>query len=71
MNEIEYVDNCRKAGEDRNAVETAKCLFIHRYSLLYRLRRISKLIETDLNDINVRMYLLLSYHIEMHKKHMV
>ncbi len=60
-----------ESGEDRNAVETAKCLFIHRYSLLYRPQRINKLIETDLNDINVHVYLLLSYHIEMNKKHMV
>ena len=55
-------------SKERNVVETAKCLFIHRNSLLYRLQRIERLISTDLEDINVRMYLLLSYHIETQKQ---
>jgi DNA-binding PucR family transcriptional regulator len=55
-------------SNERNVVATAKCLFIHRNSLLYRLQRIERLISADLEDVNVRMYLLLSYHIEMQKQ---
>lgn len=53
---------------ERNVVKTAKILFIHRNSLLYRLQRIGKFIDLDLEDFNVRMYLLLSYQIEKQRK---
>jgi len=46
---------------ERNLVETAAALFIHRNSLVYRISRIQELIDIDLNDYAVRHYLLLSY----------
>ena len=49
---------------ERNVVATAKHLSIHRNSMIYRLERLEKLLNLDLDDINVRMYLMLSYHIE-------
>ena len=50
---------------ERNVVVTAKHLLIHRNSMIYRLRRLEKLLNLDLEDINVRMYLMLSYQIDM------
>ena len=50
---------------ERNVVATSKHLFIHRNSMIYRLQRIEKLLDLNLDDINVRMYLVLSYHIDM------
>jgi hypothetical protein len=50
---------------ERNVVATAKHMFIHRNSMVYRLQRLGKLLGLDLDDVNVRMYLLLSYHIDM------
>ena len=52
---------------DRNVVATAKHLFIHRNSMIYRLQRLENLLNLNLDDINVRMYLMLSYHIDMIK----
>ena len=52
---------------ERNVVATAKRLFIHRNTMLYRLQRLEALLNLDLNDINVRMYLMLSYHIDIMK----
>ena len=49
---------------ERNVVATAKALFIHRNSMIYRLQRIQQLLDVDLDDPNVRLYLLLSYQIE-------
>lgn len=50
---------------ERNVVATAKRMFIHRNSMLYRLQRLEKLLGLDLDDLNVRMYLLLSFQIDM------
>lgn len=50
---------------ERNVVATAKSLYIHRNSMIYRLQRISQLLNLDLDNPNVRLYLLLSYQIEM------
>ena len=50
---------------ERNVVATAKSLFIHRNSMIYRLQRIEQLLDVDLDDPNMRLYLLLSYQIEM------
>lgn len=46
---------------ERNAVRTAKELFIHRSTLFYRLDRIKKLVNLDLDDPNIRLYLEISY----------
>ena len=44
-----------------NTTETADALFLHRNSVIYRLRRIEELCEIDLNDIDTRFRLRLSY----------
>ncbi len=46
---------------ERNLVKTAAALFIHRNSLVYRIARINELIQVDLDDYDVRLYLMLSY----------
>ena len=51
-------------SNERNVVATARSLFIHRNSMIYRLQRIRELLQTDLDDPRMRSYLLLSYHIE-------
>ena len=45
----------------RNAVHTAKDLFIHRSTLLYRLDRILELTKVDLDNPRERLYLNLSF----------
>ena len=50
---------------ERNVVATAKHLLIHRNSMIYRLHKLETLLNLNLDDVNVRMYLMLSYHIEM------
>lgn len=47
-----------------NQCSAAKALFIHRNSLLYRLRRINQITGLDLNDTRVVSSLLDSYRIE-------
>lgn len=46
---------------ERNVVQTSKALFIHRSTLFYRLARIQKIVEMDLEDESERLYLALSY----------
>ena len=46
---------------ERNVVQTAKTLFIHRSTLFYRLDRIRKLVELDLDKESERLYLQLSF----------
>jgi hypothetical protein len=48
---------------ERNLVCTAKKLFIHRNSLLYRIQRISKLTKSDFDSDVERLHMLLSYEI--------
>ncbi len=42
---------------------TAEYLHIHRNSLIYRINRIQELLDIDLNDDNLRLYILMSYFI--------
>ncbi|MCQ2406170.1 MAG: helix-turn-helix domain-containing protein [Oscillospiraceae bacterium] len=49
---------------ERNVVSTAAALFIHRNSMIYRLKKIEQLINVNLDDPVVRVYIMLSYHIE-------
>lgn len=46
---------------ERNAVLTAKQMQIHRNTLIQRLNRIAELITDDLDDADVRLYIMLSY----------
>ena len=48
---------------ERNAVHTAKELFIHRSTLFYRLDRIKELIHIDLDNPSTRLYINISYRI--------
>lgn len=49
---------------ERSIPKTAEALIIHRTTLLYRLEKIAALTKTDLNNESVRLYLLLSFHLE-------
>jgi hypothetical protein len=44
-----------------NAVASAKALFIHRSSFINRMERIQELVQINWDDINERVYLLLSF----------
>lgn len=48
---------------ERNVVQTAKALYIHRSTLFYRLDRIIQITGLDLNNPRTRLYLLMSYQI--------
>lgn len=50
---------------ERHATKTAQELYIHRSTLFYRLDRIHDLIQQDLDDPKVRLYLNLSLYILM------
>ena len=50
--------------EERNYVRTAQKLFIHRNSLVYRIKRIEEITGADLEDSYTRLHLLTSYLIE-------
>lgn len=47
---------------ERNLLQTATELFIHRSTLSYRLKRISKITGVDLDDPRERLRLLMSYY---------
>ena len=46
---------------ERNAAPAAKKLFIHRNTLYQRIERINGILDADLNDPDVRLYILMSY----------
>ena len=48
---------------NENAVKSARKLFIHRSTFLYRLERIKEMTGLDLNDPDMHLYCLLSYRI--------
>lgn len=48
---------------ERNVLQTAKTLFIHRSTLFYRLERIQKLIKCNLDDPKERLMLLFSFYL--------
>ena len=51
-----------------NAVQTAKELYIHRSTFLYRLDKIKQVLCSNLDDPDELLYLMLSFHfIEMEK----
>lgn len=48
---------------ERNIADTCKALYIHRNTLVYRIKRIEELIECDLDNLDERVFLQLSYKI--------
>ena len=57
----EYIKTLRTYLEHNlNTVQSAKSLFIHRSTFLYRLERIRTILETDLEDADELFYLNLS-----------
>ena len=46
---------------DCNAQKCGRLLFLHRNSLVYRIRRIQEISSCDLSDINERSYLRVSF----------
>lgn len=53
----------RYLTNERNMVQTAQELCIHRNSMKYRIRRIRELINCNLDDPEERLFLLLSYRL--------
>lgn len=53
---------------ERNVLQTAKTLFIHRSTLFYRLERIRKLADIDFENARERLVLQLSFYILEHQK---
>ncbi|MGN0356195.1 MAG: PucR family transcriptional regulator [Muricoprocola sp.] len=51
---------------ERNVLQTAKTLFIHRSTLFYRLERIQKITKANLDDPKERLLLLLSFYLLKH-----
>lgn len=47
----------------QNVTQTARELFIHRSTLLYRLDRIHEIIRSDYSDPDELLYLLLSFRL--------
>lgn len=48
---------------ERNISQTAKLLYMHRNSVIYRIARIRDLLDVDLNDPEIRLRLLISFKI--------
>ena len=48
---------------ERSIPKTAEALIVHRTTLTYRLEKLRELIPIDLDDPELRLYLLLSYHL--------
>lgn len=46
-----------------NAVQSARELYIHRSTFLYRLERIRALLDSDLTDYDELLYLMLSFYL--------
>lgn len=45
---------------ERNVVETAQVLVVHRNTLNYRVRKIEEITGMDLNDADIRLRILLT-----------
>jgi hypothetical protein len=50
-------------SKDRNLVDTAKALFIHRNTLVSRIAKIQELLLLNMDDDDTRLYILLSYKV--------
>lgn len=54
-------------AHERSYVDTSKALFIHRNTLMYRIRVISELINSDLEDPDERNFIYFSYRLAEEK----
>ncbi len=60
----EYMKTLRTyLDQQQNAVRTAKELYIHRSTFLYRLEKIKEILESDLDDTEELLYLNLSFRL--------
>lgn len=50
-------------SKNRNLVDSAKALFIHRNTLVSRIAKIQELLHLNMDDDDVRLYILLSYKV--------
>ena len=48
---------------ERSLIDSSRALNIHRNSLIYRIDKIRQLTDVDLDDADIREYLLFSYRI--------
>ena len=48
---------------ERNIAATAKALFMHRNTLVYRLKKINDLVDIDYDDFGERQHIILSYEL--------
>ena len=61
-NKTELLDTLRVYLESgSNAAEAAKKLFIHRNTLYQRMKKIEEIIQVDLKDTRIRLFILMSY----------
>lgn len=64
LQNTEYMKTLRVYLEHNlNTVQSAKALFIHRSTFLYRLERMKSILETDLEDPDELFYLNLSFRL--------
>lgn len=64
QNGTEYMKTLRTYLDfHQNAVQTAKELYIHRSTFLYRLEKIKSILESDLDDTEELLYLELSFRL--------
>ena len=48
---------------ERNISQTAKLLYMHRNSVIYRISRIRELLNVDLDNPDIRLLLLISFKV--------
>ena len=58
-NLLETLKTYLECGE--NAVQTAQNLYIHRNTLYQRLKKINGIIHTNLDNANIRLFIMMSY----------
>ena len=67
MNNTSYADTLYAyLTNERNVAATAKALFMHRNTLVYRLKKINELVDIDYDDFSERQHIILSY--ELYRK---
>ena len=60
----EYMKTLRVyLDQNLNAMQTAKELFIHRSTFLYRMEKIGEIVDLDLNDYDTLLYVMMTFRI--------